>query len=53
MSIALKQDFFEAIQRKFSDMIDRYRGRKPHERFTKFFSDYLESQGCSARIKLS
>lgn len=43
----------EAMVERFSDMIARYRGGKPDEKFAKFLSDYLEYRGCQVKIRLA
>ncbi len=40
------------IEEKFSDMIQKYRDKKPEEKFTKFMSDYFESRGSKVKVKL-
>jgi hypothetical protein len=33
-------------------MIKKAKGSKSEEKFTNFLSDYFQSQGCKAKIKL-
>lgn len=40
------------IETRFADMISRYRFAKRHEKFTKFFGDYLAARGCNVKLKL-
>ena len=49
--IAIKAEFQEGIQTKFSDMIEKYQWSKPEEKFTKFMTDYFVSKGCNVKIK--
>ena len=42
-----------AIEEKFFDMIDKYRGNYPSEKFTKFITDYFNSKGCDLKIKIN
>lgn len=49
--IALKPDLQSGIEKKFADMIEKYRWSNPTEKFTKFMTDYFKSKGCSVVIK--
>lgn len=49
--ITIKSSLVEAIEDKFSDMLNRYRG-KPNEKFSNFLTDYFASKGCKAKLKL-
>ena len=49
--IALKADLEEGIQKKFADMLDKYRWSNPTEKFSKFMTDYFASKGCSVKVK--
>lgn len=48
--MALKPDLQVGIERKFSDMIDRYRGGGPADKFAKFMADYFSSKGCQVKV---
>ena len=37
----------DAIQERFSDMINKYRFSKKPDKFKRFLTDYLESKGCN------
>ena len=50
--IAMKPMLVDCIERKFEDMIQKYREGKPEERLTRFLSDFLESRDCGVRLKL-
>ena len=49
--IALKADLQEGIEKKFSDMIEKYKWSNQTEKFTKFMTDYFATKGCNVRIK--
>lgn len=49
--LAIKPSLMDAIEKKFSDMITKYRG-KPNEKFSHFLTDYFESKGCKVKLKL-
>jgi hypothetical protein len=40
------------IEEKFSDMIQKAKGRKNDEKLTNFMIDFFESRGCKIRLKL-
>ena len=48
--LAVSPYLMQEIEKKFVDMIKRYRGH-PDEKFSKFLVDYFDSKGCSVRIK--
>ena len=50
--IAIKPNLFFAIEKKFQDMINNSKGRKPEDRFSNFMSDYFSARGCAVKIKL-
>ena len=49
--IALKADLQVGIEKKFSDMIEKYQLSNPSEKFTKFMTDYFANKGCNVKIK--
>ena len=49
--IAIKADLQDGIEKKFSDMIEKYQWSSPTEKFSKFMTDYFASKGCNVRIK--
>ena len=49
--IAIKADLQNGIEKKFSDMIEKYQWSNPTEKFTKFMTDYFATKGCNVRIK--
>lgn len=51
--MGLKPELQIGIEKKFSDMITRYRWSKPEEKLTKFLSDYLNVRGCQVKVSLS
>jgi hypothetical protein len=48
----IKTNLQSQINEKFFDMIKKAKGSKSEEKFTNFLSDYFQSQGCKAKIKL-
>ena len=44
--------FQTKIEKKFSDMIEKYRGKEHKEKFTKFITDYFSSRGCDVKLKM-
>jgi hypothetical protein len=48
--LLLKPDFNFSIEKIFSDMIFKYKGKK-EEKFTSFMSDFFESRGCKIKVK--
>ena len=49
--IAIKGDLQEGIEKKFSDMLEKYHEKDPTEKFTKFMTDYFANKGCNVKIK--
>ncbi|MDH3825191.1 MAG: hypothetical protein OES14_05310 [Nitrosopumilus sp.] len=49
--IALNPDLQDGIEKKFSDMIEKYQWSNPTEKFTKFMTDYFATKGCNVNIK--
>ncbi len=49
--ISLKPDLQEGIEKKFADMIEKYRWSNQTEKFTKFMIDYFKSRGCDVVLK--
>jgi len=49
--ISLKPDLQEGIEKKFVDMIEKYRWNNQTEKFTKFMTDYFKSRGCNVVLK--
>ena len=48
----IKPNLLTKIEEKFSDMINRSKGRKPDEKLTNFMTDYFESRDCKLKLKL-
>ncbi len=51
--MAFKMEMREGIEKRFADMIGRYRWSKPDEKFAKFMQDYLQARGCNVKVKLA
>ncbi len=49
--LLLKPDFHFSIEKNFSDMILKYKGKK-EQKFTNFISDFFQSRGCKIKLKL-
>ena len=50
--IAMKSDLQSGIEKKFTDMIEKYSSSNHSEKFTNFMIDYFKSKGCEIKIKL-
>ena len=48
----LKPSLLTKIEEKFSDMIQKAKGRKNDEKLTNFMIDFFESRGCKIKLKL-
>lgn len=51
-SLWLKPSLITKIEEKFSDMIDKSKGRKNDEKFTNFMADFFNSRKCNLKLKL-
>ena len=51
-SLLLKPSLITKIEEKFSDMINRSKGRKNDEKFTNFMTDFFNSRECNLKLKL-
>ena len=40
------------IQKKFDDMLQKYKENKPEEKLEHFLSDFFESKDCAIKLKL-
>ena len=49
--LLLKPAFNYNIEKFFSDMIQKYRG-KNDEKFTKFMQDFFQARDCTIKLKL-
>lgn len=49
--LLLKPGFNYNIEKNFSDMIQKYRG-KNQEKFTKFMQDFFQARDCTIKLKL-
>ncbi len=49
--LLLKPSFDNNIEKKFSDMIQKYKG-KNKEKITKFMTDFFEARGTKIKLKL-
>ena len=50
-NLLLTPAFNLSIEKKFADMIQRYKG-KPEEKFTKFMTDFFHARDCKVKLKL-
>lgn len=48
----VKTKFNYTNRKKFSDMIDKSKGRKNDEKFTNFMIDFFNSRDCKIKLKL-
>ncbi len=51
-SLWLKPNLITQIEEKFSDMINKSRGKKNEEKFTNFMIDFFNSRNCKIKLKL-
>ncbi len=49
--LLLKPGFRDNIEKNFSDMIQKYKGKK-EEKLLNFLSDFFESRGSKVKLKL-
>jgi DNA-binding cell septation regulator SpoVG len=42
----------QGIEKKFSDMLDKYKLSNSSQKFAKFMADYFQTKGCNIRIKI-
>ncbi|NIP62189.1 MAG: hypothetical protein GWN01_16105 [Nitrosopumilaceae archaeon] len=50
--LAMKPPLEMCIEKKFEDMLNKYRWSSQSEKFTRFLQDYFDSKGCSIKVKL-
>ena len=48
----LKPSLITQIEEKFSEMINKSKGRKNDEKFTNFMTDFFNSRECKIKLKL-
>lgn len=51
-SLWLKPNLVTQIEERFSDMINKSKGRKNDEKFTNFMIDFFNSRDCKLKLKL-
>ncbi len=51
--LLLKPTLISQIEKKFSDMINKSKGRHNEEKFTNFMIDFFNSRGCKIKLKLA
>jgi hypothetical protein len=51
-SLWLKPNLVTQIEERFSDMINKSKGRKNEEKFTNFMIDFFNSRDCKLKLKL-
>jgi len=49
--LLLKSDFHFSIEKNFSDMFLKYKGKR-EEKLSNFISDFFQSRGCKIKLKL-
>ena len=49
----IDQELYVGIEDEFSDMIKKCKGDKPDEKFLNFLNQYLESNGCNVKVKMT
>ena len=50
-AVSLRQDMADAMASIFGDMTERYKEAKFEDKAARFLADYLESRGCSVRVR--
>jgi hypothetical protein len=50
--LSFKPNLQNGIEKKFADMLNKYKLNNQSEKFTKFMTDYFQSKGCNIRIKM-
>ena len=50
--LMIKSNLLSKIEEKFSDMIQKSKGRKNNEKLTNFMIDFFESRDCKLKLKL-
>jgi len=50
-NLDIKQDLQDGIEKKFSDMLEKYSVKTKLEKFTNFMTDYFANKGCNVKIK--
>jgi len=50
--LSFKPNLQNGIEKKFSDMLEKYRGNNQPQKFAQFITDYFRSKGCDIRIKI-
>lgn len=48
----IKPNLITQIEKNFSEMINKSKGRKNDEKFTNFMMDFFNSRGCKIKLKL-
>jgi len=51
-NLAFKPNLQNGIEKKFSDMLEKYKWNDQPQKFAQFMKDYLHSKGCDVRIKI-
>jgi len=49
----LKPELFFGIRENFTEMIQKSKGRKEHEKFQNFMSNFFEVRGCKIKLKVT
>ncbi len=50
--LAFKPNLQNGIEKKFFDMLEKYRGNDQPQKFVLFITDYLQNKNCDVRIKI-
>ena len=49
--LKLSPELHGGIEKKFADMMEKYRWSRPEEKFRKFMEEYLKARGCTVKVK--
>ena len=51
LTVSLRADLEDGIASVFGDMVARYSEKEPEKKIARFLADYLESRGCSVKVR--
>ena len=50
--LKFRPELHQGIEKKFSDMIEKYSWSKPEEKFRRFMEEYFQAKNCNVKVKL-
>ena len=51
-TLTFKHNLQNGIEKKFFDMLEKYRGNNQPQKFVLFITDYLHNKNCDVKIKI-